>query len=115
MCASGLDEESARLFVDGERRLTKWNPNSPLLFSLQGYCYCDLLLAKGEWTVARDRASQTLGGAKSRHVLVDIALDPLTLSRAHLGIALTNVAAQPPIATAGDDALCCARKSPRGR
>ncbi len=52
-----------------------------------------------EWDAARDRASQTLEWVRLENWLLDIALDTLTLGRAHLGLAL-DAAFQPPIATA---------------
>ena len=88
MQAAGRREEAEQLFADAERRQRQSERNCPLLYSLQGYQYCDLLLAKGEWAAARDRAAQTLEWAKARQPLRDIALDRLTLGRAHLGLAL---------------------------
>ena len=46
-----------RLFADAERRQKEWQPDYPLLYSVQGYWYCDLLLAEGRPRAARDRAT----------------------------------------------------------
>jgi hypothetical protein len=88
--AVGRREETERLFADAERRQKKMQPSFPLLYSLQGNEYCDLLLAKGEWAVVRDRASQTLEWIRPENWLIDIALDTLTIGCAHLGLALEN-------------------------
>jgi hypothetical protein len=76
-------------------------PAYPLLYSLRGYEYCDLLLAKGERAAARDRASQTLEWVRR---LLGVALDTLTLGHSQLGLALENVAPQRLAAPASDDA-----------
>lgn len=95
-------------------------PGYPLLYSVQGYQYCDLLLAEAEQAAGQvlrasragsrnpalgqachavtERAEQTLTWAE-QHLLVgplDIALDHLTLGRAGLYSAL--LAASPPAA-----------------
>jgi hypothetical protein len=86
--AAGRREEAERLFIDAERRQLEDQPEYPLLYSVQGYLYCDLLLAKGEWTAARDRAANAIEIARLNNWLLDIALDTLTLGRAHFGLAL---------------------------
>jgi hypothetical protein len=54
---------------------------TPILYSVRGYRYCDLLLAQGPTTKVLRRASQTvnweLGG------LLDIGLDHISLGRAY--------------------------------
>ena len=70
--AAGEWEKAAGLFADAERRQRERQPEYPLLYSLQGYRYCDLLLSRGRAAEARDRAAQTLrvGAAQqlgSRH------------------------------------------------
>src|SRR5260370_6045811 len=93
--AAGLREEAERLFADAEQRQKQSQPEFPLLYSGSGYLYCDLLLAKGENATVRDRTSRTLEWVRSQNWLQDTALDTLTLGRAHLGLALENVAPQP--------------------
>jgi tetratricopeptide (TPR) repeat protein len=102
--AVGQREEAEHLFIEVERRQRNMQPEFSLLYSLRGYHYCDLLLAKGEWAAACDRAGRTLEWAKRRSFLLDIALDTLTVGRAYLGIALTHAASQRPAATVRDDA-----------
>ena len=101
--AAGRREEAEGLFADAEDRQKKRQPEYLLLYSLQGYRYCGLLLANGEWAAVRDRARRMLEWSKSHHSLLDIALDTLTLSRAHLGLAL-DAASQRPARPARDDA-----------
>jgi TIR domain/AAA ATPase domain len=101
--AAGRREQAEHLFADAEERQKKMQPAYPMLYSLQGYQYCDLLLAKGERTAARDRANKTREVAGSQNWLLNIALDTLTLGRAHLGLVLESVAPQRSTA-AHDDA-----------
>jgi hypothetical protein len=107
LAAGRRREEADGLFADAERRQQKKQPEYPLLNSEQGHQYCDLLLANGKFAAARERASRTLEWAKPREIRLDIALDKLSLGRAHLGMAL-DTAPQRPGATARDDA-CTAR------
>ena len=57
--AAGRRDE-AEAFADAERRQKKRKPDYPLLYSVQGYRYCDLLLAEGDCVAVRERAAQTL-------------------------------------------------------
>ncbi len=107
---SGRWEESAESFREAEALQEERQPEYPRLYSLQGYQYCDLLLSLGEpepgavlegpgadpeaarrWREAcqqvRQRAEQTLEWAIKYLGLLDIALDHLSLGRAHLGLA----------------------------
>ena len=45
---AGRVEDSRRLFAEAETMQAAWQPDYPLLYSLQGYQYCDLLLAAAE-------------------------------------------------------------------
>ena len=106
--AADQPEEAERLFSDAEDRQKKMQPSYPLLYSLQGYQYCDLLMARREWAAPRDRARQTLEISRRNSWLLDIALDTLTLGRAHLGMALESIALQRLAAGSHDDA-CAAQ------
>ena len=57
----------------------------PLLYSLAGIRYCDLLLGQGKYREVQERAAQTLEWAEQAPEgnLLDIALDQLSLGRAH--------------------------------
>jgi len=93
-------------FREAEQKNAKNRPDYPLLFSLRGFCYCDLLLAAPEivaWQQilslncqpftrslaescrsVSQRAAQTLKWVGGQGSLLDIALDHLTLGRAAL-------------------------------
>jgi hypothetical protein len=91
--AAGRRKEAAQAFAAAEKRQEKWQPKDPLLYSVRGFRYCDLLLAEDNHTAARDRATKTIVIARRNSWLLDIALDSLTLGRAHLGLALSPATA----------------------
>jgi hypothetical protein len=67
-------------------------PEFRYLYSLSGYRFCDLLLSQGQVAEVVQRASQTLEYEKeSWYSLLSIALDKLSLGRAHLLLALSNI------------------------
>lgn len=88
-----------RGFAEAETMQAEYQPELPLLYSLQGFLHCDLLLAEAEraaWggpaagegsedcaQVAK-RAAQTLPIAERNNWLLNIALDHLTLARCAL-------------------------------
>ena len=99
-------------FREAEQIQAESQPDYPLLYSLQGFQYCDLLLAEAEraaWGVGiadrglrsadllaacravSQRAAQTLQWEQGR--LLDIALDHLTLGRAALYAAILEQSA----------------------
>ena len=78
----GRLHEAESLFGDAEEMQKEREPKYPLIYSLQGYEYCDLLLAQGNYLEVQERARQTVGWEQGR--LLDIALDHLSLGRAHL-------------------------------
>jgi tetratricopeptide (TPR) repeat protein len=84
-------EEAAVLFREAEEIQQERQPGFPLLYSKQGFEYCNLLLGQGQATEVLRRASQTLKWVRP-YVgkglgLLDIALDHLSLGRAHLMLA----------------------------
>ena len=91
----------ASLFVEAELLQMEREPEYPLLYGLQGYRYCDLLLAQAKGDEAVCRATQTLVWAQDRLGPLAIGLDHLTLGRAlppgspesgnHLDEAITNL------------------------
>lgn len=110
---SGRRSEAESLFREAEQMQAERQPVYPLLFSLRGFLYSDLLLAPAEREAWRDglrlraegqgqdgslgtqplslslsdvtdRATQTLKWVETQDWLLDIALDHLTLSRAAL-------------------------------
>jgi tetratricopeptide (TPR) repeat protein len=81
--AMGLcEEEAAAQFEDAERMQEKGG--HPLLTSLGGFWYCDLLLDKGRNAEVLGRAVKTLLEATGKQLPLDIGLNHLSLGRAHL-------------------------------
>ncbi|MCP4156091.1 MAG: hypothetical protein GY757_50695, partial [bacterium] len=73
-----------KLFLEAEEKQKKRQPQFPYLYSVQGFRYCDLLLGKGAFAEAMERAEKTLEWTKKYLGLLDVALDHLTLGRAWL-------------------------------
>jgi tetratricopeptide (TPR) repeat protein len=82
--AMGLREKAAAQFEEAERMQEEMQPDYPLLYSLQGFRYCDLLLDQGLVADVQARAAQTLKWGTGQYSLLAIALDHLSLGRAHL-------------------------------
>jgi tetratricopeptide (TPR) repeat protein len=89
--AAGRFVEAEIHFVESERQQRKSQPEYSFLFSLQGYEYCDLLLAKNDYAEAHKRATQTLEWFEQEYPLLSRALDVLTLGRARLGLVLEDI------------------------
>jgi len=82
----GKLSEAEAAFIQAEGMQKEWQSSYPLLYSLPGFRYCDLLLAQGKHREALNRAGQTLKWAKQaiESSLLDIALNHLSLGRARL-------------------------------
>lgn len=129
---AGRGAEALARFREAEQMQADFQPDYPLLYSLQGFQYCELLLAAPEraaWQkgksevgsrkseligacrVVSQRASQTLKIAEQHLGLLDIALDHLTLGRAALYEAiLEQPADSPPPDLAGPDSRQSSRR-----
>ncbi len=102
---AGQQDQAVRLFRAAEDMQAKNQPSYPLLYSVGGFRYADLLLAQAEraaWlvclqaalgdtttlaealTAVERRATQTLQWVSTQNWLLDIALDHLTLGRTAL-------------------------------
>ena len=82
--AGRLDDAEQR-FREAEVMQEEDQPEFPLLYSLGGYFYCDLLLSKGGGLEAvLARAWQTFEWSTQQRFLLDIAFDHLSLGRAYL-------------------------------
>jgi tetratricopeptide (TPR) repeat protein len=108
--AAGEWDKAAALFEDAERRQRQQEPENPLLYSLQGYQYCDLLLSRTRAGEARDRAAQTIEVAGRNNWILAVALDTLTLGRACLVLALQSPAGEASAAPASADAHAAGAK-----
>ncbi len=82
---AGRLAEAEAAFREAEEMQKENQPQFPLLYSLQGFRYCDLLLGQGKYREVQSRAGQTLEWVKQGGLgLLTIALDHLSLGRAHL-------------------------------
>ena len=81
---SGRSVGADDLFREAEQIQKKSQSRYPLLYSMQGFRYCDLLLSQGKFKNVLSRAVQTIELGKKDKVLLDISLDHLSLGRAHL-------------------------------
>ena len=73
-----------RNFIEAEKLQKQDQPKAPILYGMSGFEYCDLLLDQALWIEVQKRAEQTLLWAKLNKILLDIALDQLSLGRANL-------------------------------
>ncbi len=80
----GQTEQAVSLFVEAETMQRELQPEFPLLYSLRGYQYCDLLLARGATDDVRRRAEQVLQWRIPEDSLISIGLEHLCLGRAQL-------------------------------
>ena len=82
---SGELQEAEDTFREAEEMQKERQPEYPLLYSLPGSRYYDLLLDQGKYQEVQNRAGQMLELRKeSWYSLLSIALDYLSLGRAHL-------------------------------
>ena len=78
----GRLEDARKLFVGAESMQAMDQPSLPMLYSLMGFHYTDLLLDMGEAAEAQRRAEKTLPWMEEEGWLLDIAHDHLLLGRA---------------------------------
>jgi tetratricopeptide (TPR) repeat protein len=81
---AGSQSEAESLFREVEEMQKDRQPEYPMMYSVQGFQYCDLLLIQGKYQEVLSRALQTLEWTQTQRILLDIALDYLSLGRAHL-------------------------------
>ncbi len=79
---AGQVEEAEAAFRQAEEIQKQRQPEYPILYSFQGFLYCDLLLGQGKHQDAKARAAQAIKLEGGR--LLDIAQDNLSLGRAWL-------------------------------
>ncbi len=83
--AMGLREEAAEGFEAAAFiHMMEGEPEDLHLYSLGGFRYCDLLLDEGAYADVLKRAAETLEFATVHLALLDVALDHLSLGRAHI-------------------------------
>lgn len=93
---SGELDAALALLQQAEQIQQQGLPEYPRLYSFQGFIYCDLLLAQGEAVQVLERAQTALDIAlNSSRKLLDIALNQLSLAKAHCLLAYSAII-QPP-------------------
>lgn len=81
---AGRLDEADDLLRRAEQMQKDDEPEYPLLYSLRGYLYCDLLLTRGRYEDVLDRAAQTLEWDAPFGRILDIGLHNLSLAWAGL-------------------------------
>src|SRR5262249_47360612 len=81
---AGRQVEAEAAFSEAEVLQLEMQPTHPLLYSLPGFKYCELLLSQRQVEEVRRRATQAIAIAQCNNWLLDTALDHLTLGRALL-------------------------------
>jgi tetratricopeptide (TPR) repeat protein len=84
----GEPERARTLFEEAEALEAKAAPWSPWLESVQGYYYCDLLLAHVDPAEVRARASSAIASAETNNWVRDIALGRCSLGLAELALGM---------------------------
>ena len=79
------------LFREAEQLQQEHQPAFPRLYSLQGFQYCDLLLAQGSTAEVLERAEQWVKWRQDGDSLLDRSLEYLILGRAHLQQAVEEI------------------------
>jgi tetratricopeptide (TPR) repeat protein len=80
----GRTRDARVAFREAEERQKQRQPIDPILYGLQGFLYCDVLLGDGQTQEVKERAAQTREIADRNNWLLEIALDNLSVSRAWL-------------------------------
>ncbi len=81
---AGRLNEAEKGFHEAEAMQKALQPTTPLLYSMAGFRYCDLLLGQGKYQEVHERAARTLKWGEKEYSLLSIALDNLLLGRAFL-------------------------------
>lgn len=81
---AGNLKKAHSVFIEAEELQKKRESEYSLLYSLQGFLYCDLLLSEGNYSEVEWRANITIEIAKRNNWLLDIGLDNLSLGLAYL-------------------------------
>ena len=80
----GDQDAALELFQQAEELQKQRQPEYPQLYSVQGFQYCDLLLALGESSQVIKRYQKWLQWRQQGDPLLDRSLEELTAGRAHL-------------------------------
>ncbi|GAF78940.1 unnamed protein product, partial [marine sediment metagenome] len=91
---AGEIEEAKGLFGEAEEMQKERQPEYGYLYSLQGYKYCDLLLALGEYEEVKERIKKCFEWRLPSDSLLGIALEDLSLGKAWLAEAASKTKEQ---------------------
>jgi tetratricopeptide (TPR) repeat protein len=80
----GHISEAEDAFYKAEKIQKESQPQFPILYALQGFRYCDLLLGQMKYQEVQARARQALAWATPLGLPLEIALDCLSIGRAYL-------------------------------
>jgi len=83
---AGEEGATLALFREAEVLQAKWQPQYPLLFSLGGFRYCDLLLAPAERAAGSGRDARAPSGIEACAEIERRAMRSLPIAEQHLGI-----------------------------
>ena len=88
---AGKNKAAEKLFIEAENMQKKGQPESPYLYSLRGFRFCDLLLSKGKYPEVLERARMTLKQMQDdpNAPLLTVVVDKLTIGTALMLQALT--------------------------
>ncbi|MDH4136579.1 MAG: hypothetical protein OEW09_07690, partial [Anaerolineae bacterium] len=81
---AGRLAEAEAAFREAEEMQKEMQPEYPLLYSHRGFQYCDLLLSQGKYQEVQNRVKKLFEWRTPSDPLLDIALENLSLGRAHL-------------------------------
>lgn len=82
--------KARKFFQQAEKIQRQIQPEYPLLYSLGGFWYCQLLLSLGQYREVQERTAETIEIVRKEHWLIFIALDHLSLGQACLMQVLTE-------------------------
>ena len=81
---AGRLPEAETAFQEAEEMQKEQQPEYPFLYSVRGFNYCDLLLSQGKYREVLSRAKKFFEWRIPSDSLLSIALDHLSMGRAHL-------------------------------
>ena len=80
---AGKINSAEKLYIEAENMQKKREPESPYLYSHQGFLFCDLLLSMGKYPEVLERAQTTIKYEdEGWYAPLDIALDKLSIGKA---------------------------------
>ena len=83
LLAAGDLQKARHLFIQAEQLQSEQQPGYPILYSYQGFRYCNLLIEQGQNKEVIRRATKTLLWSEQENYPLDIGLNHLSLGKAH--------------------------------